>query len=56
MALALGLTAHQLISAMDGVATDAVSRSWRLSDILDRGLGVSADTAARSTVAVGRRP
>ena len=56
MALDLGLTTHQLLSALDGVTNDAVSRAQRLSDTLERGLRISADAAAGRTAAVGRRP
>ena len=56
MALDLGQTTLQLLSAMDGVAKGAVSRAQRLSDTMERGLRVSADAAARRTAAVGRRP
>ena len=56
MALDLGLTTHQLLSTMDGVASDAISRSQQLSHTLGRGLPVSADTAELRTAAVGRRP
>ena len=56
MALDLGLTTHQLLSALDGVTKGAVSRAQRLSDTLERGLRVSPDAAAFRTAAVGRRP
>ena len=56
MALDLGQTTLQLLSAMDGVAQGAVSRAQRLSDTLERGLSVSADAATSRTAAVGRRP
>ena len=56
MALDLGQTTLQLLSAMDGVAKGAVSRAQRLSDTMERGFRVSADAAARRTAAVGRRP
>ena len=56
MALDLGLTTHQLLSALDSVTNDAVSRAQRLSDTLERGLRISADAAAGRTAAVGRRP
>ena len=56
MALDLGLTTHQLLSALDGVTNDAVSRAQRLSDTLERGLRISADAAAGRTAAVGHRP
>ena len=36
MALDLGLTTHQLLSALDSVTNDAVSRAQRLSDTLAR--------------------
>ena len=56
MALDLGLTTHQLLSALDSVTQGAVSRTQRLSDTLERGLRVSAVAAASRTAAVGRRP
>ena len=56
MALDLNQTTLQLLSAMDGVTKGAVSRAQRLSDTLERGLGVPADAAASRTAAVGRRP
>ena len=54
MALDLGLTTRQLLSALDDVAL--ASRTQRLNDTLARGLNRSADAAARRTAAVGRRP
>ena len=56
MALDLGLTTHQLLSALDGVASDALTRAQRLDDAVDRALAVPADEAAFRTAAVGRRP
>ena len=56
MALDLGLTTHQLLSAMDGVVDSAVARGRRLDDTIDRALTVPADDAAFRTAAVGRRP
>ena len=56
MALDLGLTTHQLLSALDSVTKGTVSRAQRLSDTLERGLRVSADAAASRTAAVDRRP
>ena len=56
MALDLGLTTHQLLSAMDGVVDDAIDRGRRLGDTIDRALSVPADEAAFRTAAVGRRP
>ena len=56
MALDLGLTTYQLLSALDGVAPDIQSRSRRLDDAIDRALAVPADEAAFRTAAVGRRP
>lgn len=56
MALDLGLTTHQLLSAMDGVADAAVARGRRLDDATDRALTVPSDEAAFHTAAVGRRP
>ena len=56
MALDLGLTTHQLLSAMDGVVDSAVARGRRLEDAIDRAITVPADEAASRTAAVGRRP
>ena len=56
MALDLGLTTHQLLSAMDGVVDAAVARGRRLGDATDRALSVPTDEAAFRTAAVGRRP
>ena len=56
MALDLGLTTDQLLSAMDGVVDDAIDRGRRLGDTIDRALSVPADEAAFRTAAVGRRP
>ncbi len=56
MALDLGLTTHQLLSAMDGVADSAVARGRRLGDAIDRALTVPADEASFRTSAVGRPP
>ncbi len=56
MALDLGLTTHQLLSAMDGVAASVRSRGDRLSETLERAHSVPADEAAFRTAAVGRRP
>lgn len=56
MALDLGLTTHQLMSAMDGVVDSAVARGRRLSDAIDRARTVPADEATFRTAAVGRRP
>lgn len=56
MALDLALTTHQLLSAMDGVVNDAVTRGQRLDDAMDRALSVPADQAAFRTAAAGRRP
>ena len=56
MALDLGLTTYQLLSALDGLAPDIQSRSRRLDDAIDRALAVPADEAAFRTAAVGRRP
>ena len=57
MALDLGLTTRQLLSARDGVAqwpaTTAPSAS---NDTLERRLGIPASAAAGRTAAVGRRP
>ena len=56
MALDLGLTTYQLLSALDGVALDIQGRSRRLDDAIDRALAVPAGEAAFRTAAVGRRP
>ena len=56
MALDLGLTTHQLLSALDGVVDNALTRGRRLDDAIDRALTVPADDAAFRTAAVGRRP
>ena len=56
MALDLGLTTRQLLSALDDVALASQTRAQRLADTLERGLNISADAAARRTAAVGRRP
>ena len=56
MALDLGLTTHQLLSALDGVALDIQARNRSLDDAVDRALTVSSDEAAFRTAAVGRRP
>ena len=56
MALDLGLTIHQLLSAMDGLVDAAVARGRRLDDTIGRALAIQADEAAFRTAAVGRRP
>ena len=56
MALDLGLTTHQLLSAMDGVVDDTVTRGRRLDDAIGQALTVPADDAVFRTAAVGRRP
>ena len=56
MALDLGLTTRQLLSALDGVVDDALTRGRRLDDAIDRALTVPVDEAAFRTSAVGRRP
>ena len=56
MALDLGLTTHQLLSALDGVASDALTRAQRLDDAVDLALAVPAGEAVFRTAAVGRRP
>ena len=56
MALDLGLTTHQLLSALDGVVDNALTRGQRLDDAIDRALSVPAADAAFRTAAVGRRP
>ena len=56
MALDLGLTTYQLLSALDGLAPNIQSRRRRLDDAIDRALAVPADEGAFRTAAVGRRP
>ena len=56
MALDLGLTTHQLSSALDGVARDIHTRGQRLDEAINRSLTVPAAEAAFRTAAVGRRP
>ena len=46
MALDLGLTTRQLLSARDGVASAAVSRGRRLGAAIDRALAVASNAAA----------
>lgn len=45
MALDLGRTTHQLLSALDGVVDDAVARNQRLDDAIDRAIDVPAADA-----------
>ena len=56
MALDLGLTTRQLLSALDDVALASRSHAQRLNYTLERGLNLSADAATRRTAAVARRP
>ena len=56
MALDLGLTTYQLLSALDGLAPNIQSRRRRLDEAIDRALAASADDTAFRTAAVGRRP
>ena len=56
MALDLGLTTHQLLSTLDGVVSDAHTRSQRLDDAVQQAGAISADEAAFRTATVGRRP
>ena len=56
MALDLGLTTRQLLSALNDVAPASRSHAQRLNYTLERGLNLSADAATRRTAAVGRRP
>ena len=56
MALDPGLTTHQMLSAMDGVADSAVTRARRLDDATGRALTVPSDEAAFRTAAEGPRP
>ena len=55
MALDLGLTTHQLLSALDGVADAVRSHGDRLAGTLERARSVPPDEAAFRTAAVGRR-
>ena len=54
--LRLGLTAHQMLSTLYGMLSDAHSRGQRPDDAVDRALEVSADDTAFRTAAVGCRP
>ena len=54
--LDLGLTTHQLLSAMDGVAALVRNHGVRLTGTLQRARIVPPDGAAFRTAAVGRRP
>ena len=56
MALDLGLTTRQLLSAMDGVAASLRDHGDRLAQTLERARAIPADQAAFRTSAVGRRP
>ena len=56
MALDLGLTTRQLLSAMDGVADAVRNHGDCLAQTLERARSVPADEAAFRTAAVGRRP
>lgn len=56
MALDLGLTTHQLLSAMDSVAASVRNHGDRLAQTLNRARIVPPDEAAFRTAAVGRRP
>ncbi len=56
MALDLGLTTHQLLSAMDGVADAVRDHGDCLAEIVDRAQSVPADEAAFRTAVAGRRP
>ena len=56
MALDLGLTTHQLLSALDGVALDIRSRGQRLNEAIDWALTVPAAAAVFRTAAARRRP
>ena len=47
MALDLGLTTRQLLSALDDVALASRSHAQRLNYTLERGLNLSADAATR---------
>ena len=49
MALDLGLTTYQLLSALDDVALDIRARSQRLDAVTDRAFKVSSDKAAART-------
>ena len=52
MALDLGLTTYQLLSALDGVAPNIQSRRRRLDDAIDRALAVAAYTSRPRTTEV----
>ena len=56
MALDLGLTTRQLLSALYDVALASRTHAQRLNDTLARRLGIPAGAAAGRTAAVGRRP
>ena len=56
MALDFGQTTHQLMAAMDGVASATRSRRQRFADTIDRAWAVSPDDAAQRTATAGRRP
>ena len=56
MALDLGLTTYQLLSALDGVALDIQGHRRRRDEAIDRALTISTDEATFRTAAVGRRP
>ncbi len=56
MALDLGLTTYQLLSALDGVVDNAQTRTQRLDEAINRALTVPSGEAAFRTAAVGRRP
>ena len=56
MALDLGLTTRQLLSALYDVALASRTHAQRLNDTLERRLGIPAGAAAGRTAAVGRRP
>ena len=56
MALDLGLTTRQLLSAMDGVADAVRDHGDRLTGTLEGARSVPADEAAFRAAAVCRRP
>ena len=56
MALDLGLTTRQLLSAMDSVAGSARNRGHRLIETLDRAHDIDTSEAESRTAAVGHRP
>ena len=56
MALDFGQTTHQLMAAMDGVASSRRDRRQRFADTLDRAQAISTREAISRTQSAGRRP